>query len=428
MSKRTIISAMEAYDAPIADSTTDQQDMAMTYLSDSKDDIEQIKDLSTAIEEAIHGVNTLVDIRNVMHSSLAQEGINQVAAELSMISIEDICNKLGFKTSYQPIPAVECFDRDNIVATRLAVEGLSDTISKIWNSIKTGFSNMVNKIIDFIDELSNNTKSLQTKLTTIEHELDKLSSKGSKRSDTINNKILATAFNYNSKSSYYTGSRILHNTKVTVDAAPKIAEALKDFMLFTAEWLEMAKRTGDQQEFDKNAKKHATKFSNIFDLTMKSVQTKDVEFNDKFGEIYGPYIDNRFLAIANLTADDISLGRTHPRMLTTPSATTTLEAMDLGEMKKFNKEIKDLLNSFSHWSEVSATLKKSSAAAEGIAFTSMGSVPGMSTDHWIFKRFAFINVFVKICCFDMAELSYSTVKHSIEYLMASISNWDNNVK
>ncbi len=90
------------------------------------------------------------------------EGLTEEAAEVASIAIESIRNRLGFRAQSRLVPATESFGNTNtrVMSTRLVIEGIGDTIKKIWAAIKAAALRVWEMIKSFFAKLFNSATML----------------------------------------------------------------------------------------------------------------------------------------------------------------------------------------------------------------------------------------------------------------------------
>ncbi len=122
----------------------------------------EVEELVEAVEEAIDAVEEVEEIAEVAEGSVeAGDGLTEEAAEIAEVAVESICNRLGYKPAKRIIPAMESFGATSsrLDATKYALEGFKETITKIWEGIKAFFA----KIGDSLKALWSKLFDLATK-------------------------------------------------------------------------------------------------------------------------------------------------------------------------------------------------------------------------------------------------------------------------
>ena len=139
MRNRGLVFAMESEEAAAMASAED------TVTTELVDDIETPAEESDAlvgeIESAHDDMDTLEQVQDVMAESVESgEGLSPEAAEMAEIVTESIMRRMGIK-NHRVMPALESFGSkgSRLSATELAMEGITDTMKRIWRAIKKAF-------------------------------------------------------------------------------------------------------------------------------------------------------------------------------------------------------------------------------------------------------------------------------------------------
>lgn len=174
-------------------------------------DVANVEELVTAVEDAEADAETLGEIEGVMEESIEEgEGLDETSAELAEVAVESIRLRLGFAPS-RTLPALESFGSKNsrLTATKIALEGVTETIKTIWKKIKEAFQLVWQKIKDFFAKFFTNTekvKKLAQQLKTKARD-----TKGKVEKDTVDAAGVANAFNVDGKASLQSANSILEN-------------------------------------------------------------------------------------------------------------------------------------------------------------------------------------------------------------------------
>jgi hypothetical protein len=139
----------------------------------------EVEELVEAVEEAVDGVEEIEEIAEVAEDSVeAGDGLTEEAAEIAEVAVESICNRLGYKPAKRIVPAMESFGAvsSRLDATKYALEGFKETVSKIWEGIKAFFA----KIGDSLKALWNKLFDLATKTAARAESLTKKVKKAQK--------------------------------------------------------------------------------------------------------------------------------------------------------------------------------------------------------------------------------------------------------
>lgn len=137
-----------------------------------------------AIDSASDDAQTLGDIADVMEESAENGGMDETSARVAEVAVESIYRRLGVakKTA---LPAMESFGdkASRLTATRVAIEGITDTLKKVWEAIKAAFVRMGDWIRDFYAKLDIVNKKLGERATKALTAADKIDS-GAKPKET----------------------------------------------------------------------------------------------------------------------------------------------------------------------------------------------------------------------------------------------------
>lgn len=126
--------------------------------------VAEVEDLNTAIEEAEADAETLGEIQETLAETVESgEGVDETTAEVAEIAVEAICARLGIRSQQKVIPALESFGSkgSKLTATKVAVEGISDTLKKVWEAIKKAFVTVWQKIKDFFAKFFDNSEKVK---------------------------------------------------------------------------------------------------------------------------------------------------------------------------------------------------------------------------------------------------------------------------
>ena len=141
--------------------------VAQAEVTEAEGDVEELVE---AVEEAVDAIEEVEEISEVAENSIeAGDGLTEEAAEIVEVAVESICNRLGYKPAKRIIPAMESFGATSsrLDATKYALEGFKETITKIWEGIKAFFARigdtlkaLWNKLFDAATKTRNRAASL----------------------------------------------------------------------------------------------------------------------------------------------------------------------------------------------------------------------------------------------------------------------------
>lgn len=112
----------------------------------------QITEIGAAIDSAEDAKQTVEVAADGMEATLDNGGMDENGVKVLQQSLEHMLSRLGYQSATMRY-AHESFSakKDNIAATKLAVEDLRETAKKIWEKIKAAFR----KLIEWIKNLFN---------------------------------------------------------------------------------------------------------------------------------------------------------------------------------------------------------------------------------------------------------------------------------
>lgn len=156
-SKFGLVAAMEAEDeiAAVAASNKvgEHAESVETDLLDVGDAETEIDDEEKKTEEAVDVMNALESLVVALEASIEHGGISKDAAAMLSIATDHMYSKVGI--TKKSIPALESFGNEvnRIQATKLAIEGFSNTASKIWEAIINAIKKSIQMIKDFFSRI-----------------------------------------------------------------------------------------------------------------------------------------------------------------------------------------------------------------------------------------------------------------------------------
>lgn len=136
----------------------------------------EVQETGETVDEAIAAIEELSDVAEVLEGSVEEgEGLSEDAAEIAEVAVEAICNRLGYKPEKKVIPAMESFGgaSSRMDATKYALEGVKETIMKIWEAIANFFKSMYEKIKGLWAQLLSGAVRLQARAKTIREKVSK---------------------------------------------------------------------------------------------------------------------------------------------------------------------------------------------------------------------------------------------------------------
>jgi hypothetical protein len=148
-----------------------EEQVAQAEVAEGQAEVAEMADIA---DEAVTAIEELADVAEVMSDSVEGdgEGLTEDAAEIAEVAVEAICARLGYKPAKKLMPSLEAFGSTSsrVEATKYALEGIGDTMKKIWEAIK-GFFNRIweaikglwNRLFDASTKVAARAKKLEEK-------------------------------------------------------------------------------------------------------------------------------------------------------------------------------------------------------------------------------------------------------------------------
>jgi hypothetical protein len=227
-----LIASMEEIDnEPITDEV-EAAEVAATVADESAEiqtDGDEIGTSVAEVEDAVQGGEELEAIGEVAVDAVESgEGLSEDAAEVASIAIESIRNRLGFRADTRLVPATESFGNSNtrLMSTRLVVEGVMDSIKKIWAAIKAAVLRVWDKIKSFTAKLFNSSSMLGKHVEALRARARDLPSNAKMKEKKISSGI-AGQINDGKTANMASLKKISDNTLALVGASSDMSEAQK---------------------------------------------------------------------------------------------------------------------------------------------------------------------------------------------------------
>lgn len=221
-----LIAAMEEIDnEPVAVDADEAVELVETVADDSavvQADADEVGISVSQMEDAVQAGEELEDIADVASEAVESgEGLDETAAEVASIAIESIRNRLGIRSESRLVPATESFGNVNtrVMSTRLIVEGIGDTLKRIWAAIKAAAARIWEKIKSFFVGLFNSASGLVKLINGLRDRARKLPSDAKIKDKQIKHAGVARAISLKGKASLATFDEITTNTLALAGAA-----------------------------------------------------------------------------------------------------------------------------------------------------------------------------------------------------------------
>lgn len=210
---------------------------AAAAMDEVNDDVDESEDLTAAIEEATDSADALQDITDTMEESVEEgEGVDPKAAEIAEIAVEFIAARAGVRHR-STFPAIESFGSSSsrVSATRVAVEGVKETIKKIWETIKAAIKRLWDKIKQFFLGITKNSKKLTEHLEALKKRVQDLPAGAKPIESKLDNSSLAEKLSIKGKADMSTAKKLLEHANKLPGATGKIVDEMNKNIQRTVE-------------------------------------------------------------------------------------------------------------------------------------------------------------------------------------------------
>lgn len=131
----------------------------------------EAEEYSEGIETSVDAAGELQEVHDTLGASVEDgEGVSEETAKMAEIAVEAICAKVGISArEARMIPAMESFGSANsrLTATKLAMEGIKETATRIWEAIKKAAIHVWNVVKSFFAGLVKSRAMLEKHLTNL---------------------------------------------------------------------------------------------------------------------------------------------------------------------------------------------------------------------------------------------------------------------
>lgn len=193
------------------------------------------QEVVASIEDATVGADELVEQQEILSDTLTEggdadgEGASPSTAAAVSASVESIRRRIGVSRvdKTRPIPSKENFASKGSrrQATRMSMEGVSDTLKSIWEAIKRGLALLADKIRSFLTGLVGSSAQLEKHLSSLQDRVRKLG--GDNEADKKELSIgAAKAFTIDKKADKGTAVKVLECAAAIPDAARTLSDGV----------------------------------------------------------------------------------------------------------------------------------------------------------------------------------------------------------
>ena len=258
----------------------------------------EVEELQAAIEDAEEGAETLGQIEGVLEESAESgEGVDETAAEIAEVAVESIRARLGIHGG-NTFPAMESFGSSNsrLSATKIALEGVKETIIRIWEAIKQAVIRLWEKVKSFVIGLFKNNTQMSKHLEKLMERTKKMPESAKPEKSELDNKSLAKTFSVAKKANLNTARTLITNADKLLQATNKISgisEIFSNNVISNASNTENGgKLTQAKQLFEANLADALNAVGNLASSTGGQAG-KDKKESITY---YGPFVGTRVIA------------------------------------------------------------------------------------------------------------------------------------
>lgn len=228
----TDIGEVEMVPAPEAEAPA-----AMAEVTEAGQEVEEI---TGAIGEASDDIDELETVGEIVSDSIEPEvaggaegpGMEPVAAALAAETVKRLRKKWGLSSPQSMgAPALESFGRASSrkQATRLALLGITDTIKKVWEKIKSFFKGLWEKIRNAVVSIFQSNLKTQKRAQTLLKELNTNSNRFNAKADKdkVSSGSICTTFNDEGKSNFVIAKGVVERHIGMTEVTQSFNESLK---------------------------------------------------------------------------------------------------------------------------------------------------------------------------------------------------------
>lgn len=190
------------------------------------EDVVEISSDEKDMGEAVEAADELQEMGEVAQAAVdSGEGLSEDAAAMATVAIERISLKMFGTRAQSIVPARESFGSSNsrLAATVAVVEGIVDTIKRIWKGIKAFAMRIWDKIKMLWNKVVGSTKNYEKHLKNLRERAEKLDSGATvKESDLKSESLAASITDGNKKADFSTFKKHLEQGKVLFEIKKKL--------------------------------------------------------------------------------------------------------------------------------------------------------------------------------------------------------------
>jgi hypothetical protein len=152
---------------------SDAVEITQTF-AEAEDAVEDVEEL----EEVEEGLESIVQS---LEAALEQGGLDPIAAQFAHHAVGAYVERLGMEAS-DLMPALEAFGGDSgrVSATTVSLEGIGETLKKIWAAIKAAVEKAIKAVADFFAKIFGGINKIKTRISDLKTAVGKLGEKEAK--------------------------------------------------------------------------------------------------------------------------------------------------------------------------------------------------------------------------------------------------------
>lgn len=192
----------------------------------------EVEDMTAAIESAIDEAGNLEEIEDTLEESVESgEGVSEDTARVVDVAVESMRLRLQMPESIRSsriVPSLESFGStaSRLTATQIALEGIVDTLKKVWETIKRVAAQVWEKIKSFLTGLFRSTGMLKKHLEALKAKASAVSAGAKPAKDKLDSKSLALSLGDGKAANLSTANEMAGNAEKILDASASFTQGL----------------------------------------------------------------------------------------------------------------------------------------------------------------------------------------------------------
>lgn len=190
--------------------------------SETNEVANNVTEVDTGIGNAAEAAEGLAEVQDTVAEKVESgEGMTESEAEFAEMAVEAYCKMVGISAKKSRIfPTMENFGGkgSRLRATKLVLEGISDTLKTIWEAIKAAIARAIEMVKSFFNGFIKSRESLEKHYNNLEQRLSDLPSNAKKNKDSFS--TCAALFTYDGKSNKDTIKTILEGSNSLLVSIP----------------------------------------------------------------------------------------------------------------------------------------------------------------------------------------------------------------